>query len=110
MVLRAGLIGLGMMGRNHARVMSSTDQVTLVGIADPIGDRAGNIDHSLLVESVPELIEIGIVVMVTSFTGRFSTVVIDTFSRCGMCLNYKSQYERILLLEEQKALSDAVQN
>ena len=60
MVLRAGLIGLGMMGRNHARVMSSTDQVTLVGIADPIGDPAGNIDHSLLVESVPELIEIGI--------------------------------------------------
>ena len=61
MVLRAGLIGLGMMGRNHARVMSSTDQGTLVGIADPIGDPAGNIDHSLLVESVPELIEIGIV-------------------------------------------------
>ena len=60
MVLRAGLIGLGMMGRNHARVMSSTDQVTLVGIADPIGDPAGNIDHSLLVESVPEFIEIGI--------------------------------------------------
>ena len=56
MELRAVLVGLGMMGRNHARVMSSTDQVTLVGIADPIGDPAGNIDHSLLVESVPELI------------------------------------------------------
>ncbi|GIS55560.1 MAG: hypothetical protein Ct9H90mP30_2450 [Actinomycetota bacterium] len=39
MALRAGLVGLGMMGKNHARVMSSTDQVTLVGIADPIGDK-----------------------------------------------------------------------
>ena len=57
MALRAGLVGLGMMGKNHARVMSSTDQVTLVGIADPIGDTTGTIDTSLLVGSVPELLE-----------------------------------------------------
>ena len=57
MELRAGLIGLGMMGKNHARVMSSTDQVTLVGIADPVGDPTGSIDRSLLVKSVTELIE-----------------------------------------------------
>ena len=35
MDLRAGLIGLGMMGRNHARVMSSTEEITFVGAADP---------------------------------------------------------------------------
>lgn len=34
--LRAGLIGLGMMGRNHARVMASLRGVELVGIVDPI--------------------------------------------------------------------------
>jgi predicted dehydrogenase len=33
--LRAGLVGLGMMGRNHARVLASLDGVQLVGIADP---------------------------------------------------------------------------
>ena len=60
MALRAGLIGLGMMGKNHARVMSSTDQVTLIGIADPVGDPTGNIDASLIVGSVSELIEKGI--------------------------------------------------
>lgn len=34
-MLRAGLVGLGMMGRNHARVLASLDGVRLVGIADP---------------------------------------------------------------------------
>jgi predicted dehydrogenase len=33
--VRAGLVGLGMMGRNHARVLASLDGVELVGIADP---------------------------------------------------------------------------
>ena len=36
--LRAGLIGLGMMGRNHARVLQGLDDVELVGVADPLGD------------------------------------------------------------------------
>ena len=33
--LRAGLIGLGAMGRNHARVLSLLDGVELVGVLDP---------------------------------------------------------------------------
>ncbi len=33
--LRAGLIGMGSMGANHARILSSLPGVTLVGIADP---------------------------------------------------------------------------
>ena len=36
--LRAGLIGLGMMGRQHARVLGSLDCVELVAVADPGGD------------------------------------------------------------------------
>lgn len=36
--LKAGLIGLGMMGRHHARVLSSLDGVDLVAVADPGGD------------------------------------------------------------------------
>ncbi len=36
--LKAGLIGLGMMGRHHARVLSSLDGVDLVAVADPAGD------------------------------------------------------------------------
>jgi UDP-N-acetylglucosamine 3-dehydrogenase len=37
--LRAGLIGLGMMGRNHARVLQQLDGVELVAVADPLGDQ-----------------------------------------------------------------------
>ncbi len=36
-ILRAGLLGMGMMGRNHARVLAALDGVELVGIADPTG-------------------------------------------------------------------------
>jgi UDP-N-acetylglucosamine 3-dehydrogenase len=39
--LRAGLIGLGAMGRNHARVLDLLDGVELVGILDPAPGGAG---------------------------------------------------------------------
>jgi predicted dehydrogenase len=55
--LRAGLIGYGMMGRNHARVLSSLEGVELVAIAD--SDRAHHLQtsQSVFVESVEEIIE-----------------------------------------------------
>jgi hypothetical protein len=34
--LYVGLIGLGVMGKNHLRVLSSLEQVDLVGVADPM--------------------------------------------------------------------------
>jgi UDP-N-acetylglucosamine 3-dehydrogenase len=39
MTLRAGVIGLGMMGRNHVRVLRDLEDVELVGVADVNGDR-----------------------------------------------------------------------
>tara|TARA_B100000902_G_scaffold397277_1_gene460539 strand:+ start:116 stop:1108 length:993 start_codon:yes stop_codon:yes gene_type:complete len=57
MDLRAGLVGLGMMGRNHARVMSNTDGVLFVGAVDPAGDQTGALDKSLIFDSVSELID-----------------------------------------------------
>lgn len=39
--LRAGLVGLGMMGRHHARVLQSLDGVELVAVADAAGDVHG---------------------------------------------------------------------
>ncbi|MEU3193942.1 Gfo/Idh/MocA family oxidoreductase [Streptomyces sp. NPDC006992] len=35
--LRAGLVGLGVMGRNHARILSALDGVEFVGVVDPAG-------------------------------------------------------------------------
>ena len=40
-VLRAGLIGLGAMGRNHARVLNLLDGVELVAIMDPAPNATG---------------------------------------------------------------------
>lgn len=36
--LRVGLVGLGMMGRHHARVLRALDGVDLIAVADPAGD------------------------------------------------------------------------
>ena len=36
--LKVGLVGLGMMGRNHARVLSNLPGVDLVGVYDLLGD------------------------------------------------------------------------
>lgn len=60
MVLRTGLIGLGMMGRHHARVLRSIDGVELVGVADPAGDPHGVAGGLPLLGSVEELIGVGL--------------------------------------------------
>jgi len=58
--LRAGLIGLGMMGRHHARVLRSLTDVELVAVADPAGDPHGVAGSLPLLANVEELIATGI--------------------------------------------------
>ena len=58
--LRAGLIGLGMMGRNHARVLASLDGVELVGVADPAGDAHGVAAWATVVPNLEDLLTMGI--------------------------------------------------
>ena len=60
MALRAGLIGLGMMGRHHARVLGSLDGVELVAVADPAGDPHGVAGGRPLHASIEGLISEGI--------------------------------------------------
>lgn len=55
-VLRAGLIGLGMMGRHHARILRDLDGVELVAVADPVGDVHGSARDTSLYASIEELI------------------------------------------------------
>lgn len=59
-VLRAGVIGLGMMGRHHARVLRSIEGVELVGVADALGDQHDVAQGVPVVRSVDELVAIGI--------------------------------------------------
>ena len=58
--LRAGLVGVGMMGRNHARVLASLEGVDLVAIADPGGDRHQVAGGREVLGSVEELIAVGV--------------------------------------------------
>lgn len=58
--LRAGLIGLGMMGRHHARVLGSLEGVDLVAVADPGGDSHQVADGRPVLDSIDALIDTGI--------------------------------------------------
>jgi len=54
--LRAGLIGLGMMGRHHARVLASLPGVDFVGVCDPAGDPNNLAQGRTVLSTVAELI------------------------------------------------------
>lgn len=58
--LRAGLIGLGMMGRHHARVLGTLPGVDLVAVADPGGDVHGVSGGRPVEESIEALIGHGL--------------------------------------------------
>ena len=58
--LRAGLVGVGMMGRHHARVLGSLEGVELVAVVDPGGDPHGVANGRELLASVGELIARGV--------------------------------------------------
>ncbi|HEX7404368.1 MAG TPA: Gfo/Idh/MocA family oxidoreductase [Candidatus Nanopelagicaceae bacterium] len=58
--LRAGLVGLGMMGRHHARILASLPGVDFIGVSDPAGDVNGVAQGRPVVNSVAELIALDI--------------------------------------------------
>jgi predicted dehydrogenase len=58
--LRTAIIGLGMMGANHARVLSNLDGVELVAVADPQGDDQKVLPQIKVLSSVDEVIKLGV--------------------------------------------------
>lgn len=58
--LRVGLIGLGMMGRHHARVLRETEGVELVAVADAYGDPHAVAGSLPVHGTVQDLIDVGI--------------------------------------------------
>jgi len=71
--LRAGLLGLGMMGRHHARVLRSLAGVELVAVADPGGDPHGVAGGLPVLPDVHALIEAGIDYAMVAAPTRFHT-------------------------------------
>ncbi|CAL9551120.1 Gfo/Idh/MocA family protein [Streptomyces pilosus] len=58
--LRAGLVGLGSMGRHHARILSGLEGVDFVGVVDPMGDKHGAAQGAPVLATVEELIDLGV--------------------------------------------------
>lgn len=71
MPLRAGLLGVGMMGRHHARVLRELDGVELVAIADPGGDPHGVAGDLEVLADIEALISEGIDIAVVAVPTRF---------------------------------------
>src|SRR6185312_7541830 len=60
MTLRAGVLGLGMMGRNHARVLSELEGVEFVGVFDPAPTVPARAHDRPVVHELDELLAMGI--------------------------------------------------
>lgn len=69
--LRAGLIGVGMMGRHHARVLRELEGVDLVAIADPGGDPHGVAGNLPILPDIDALIAEGVDIAVVAVPTRF---------------------------------------
>ncbi|MBX6425201.1 MAG: Gfo/Idh/MocA family oxidoreductase [Variibacter sp.] len=62
-VLRVGVVGVGVMGSNHARVLAELPGVSLVGIADPDRKQAefiGNALNCAAVDDLSALLKLGV--------------------------------------------------
>jgi predicted dehydrogenase len=71
MTLRAGLLGVGMMGRHHARVLREVPDVDLVAIADPGGDPHGVAGALSVLPDIEALIGEGIDLAVVAVPTQF---------------------------------------
>ncbi|GAA1530541.1 putative dehydrogenase [Microbacterium ginsengiterrae] len=71
MTLRAGLLGVGMMGRHHARVLRELDGVELVAIADPGGDPHGVAGGLGVLPDIDALIAADIDIAIVAVPTRF---------------------------------------
>ena len=60
MTLRAGLLGLGVMGRNHARVLANLDGVELVGVFDPAENVPDTVHDSPVIRDLDRFLELGL--------------------------------------------------
>ena len=73
--LRVAIIGLGMMGANHARVLSNLEGVELVAVADPQGDDQKVLPQIKVLSSVHEVIKLGVDYCVISAPTAFHEVI-----------------------------------
>lgn len=82
--LRAGLVGLGVMGRNHARVLAHLDGVELVGVADPAPNVPETVEGRPVVRDLDELIALGIDYAVVAAPTAFHLEIGQRLAEAGI--------------------------
>ncbi|MGX1269947.1 Gfo/Idh/MocA family protein [Streptomyces phaeoluteigriseus] len=83
--LRAGLVGLGSMGRHHARVLAGLDGVDFVGVVDPMGDKFGAAQGAPVLDTVEELIALGVDYTVVACPTHLHEEVGLALAEAGVC-------------------------
>ena len=82
--LRTAIIGLGMMGANHARVLSNLEGVELVAVADPQGDAQNVLPSYKVLKSVDEVIKLGVDYCVISAPTAFHEEIASQLIASGI--------------------------
>lgn len=82
--LRAGLLGVGSMGRHHARILRDIDGVDLVAVADPAGDPHKVARGVPLLHDVESLIATGIDMAVVAIPTRFHAQAAMALAEAGI--------------------------
>ncbi len=60
MTLRAGVLGLGVMGRHHSRVLSQLDGVEFVGVYDPADNVPAEVQGRAVVRDLETFLKLGV--------------------------------------------------
>jgi predicted dehydrogenase len=103
--LRVGLIGLGMMGKNHLRVLASLEGVELVGVADPLANPgiSGDIEGDDVLTEYRDLLERGLdYCVIAAPTGFHREISVEALNRGINCLIEKPvavNYEEALEIQ-----------
>ena len=103
--LRAGLIGLGMMGRHHARNLRALDGVDLVAVADAAGDRHGVAGGLPVLPNVEALIEVGLDYAVVALPTEFHSEAALALAAAGVHTLIEKPLAKTT--EEAKGLAEA---
>ena len=85
-VLRAGLVGIGAMGRHHARVLAGLEGVELVAVADPEGDPHGRAHGAEVVADVDAMLARGIDYAVVACPTALHEEVGLRLAEAGVCM------------------------
>jgi UDP-N-acetylglucosamine 3-dehydrogenase len=84
MTLRAGVVGLGVMGRHHSRVLSQLDGVDFVGVSDPADAVGPTIQGKPVFKNLDEFLEQGVDYCVVSAPTTFHLSIAQQLAERGI--------------------------